>query len=139
MQRKLHQEGRSFDHIAYPHLSHPAGVRGHYLMSFRVENEGLVVAGIKGVQKSHIHRTHTHKHTHLTVLSCPPFSATDGHDPMSRFAPVNQKLLSSSPPPPSFPHSLSPSIPRASLLHPGRSPSSAGTHCYRHIHKAIVG
>lgn len=62
-------------------------------MSFRVEGAGLVVAEMKGVQESHTHSVQTHKRTHMTTsaLSCPPFSATDGHDLIPHFTPLNHK------------------------------------------------
>lgn len=45
LQSKLHQEGPGFDHISSPHLSRPEKVRGHSLMSLRVQS-GKGVGGL---------------------------------------------------------------------------------------------
>lgn len=136
--RTRHQEGPSFDHVSYSHLSRPAGVRGHCLMSFRVESWGGLLWPRWKAYRNRVHIAHTyttHERTHLTTPLWPlcPFRLQMDMTwwPVPPQSEITFLLR--------VPPSLTASIPRASLLHPGRSPSSAGTRCYHHIHKAIVG
>lgn len=115
----------SFDHISSSDISHPAGVKGHPLMSFEV------VAEIKGVQESCMHSTQTHKYRYLTTL------LADVHDLIPHFALVNQTWLSYSPSiNPSLTHSFHPSGQPAP---PREIPERCWNTLLHHVHKAIVG
>lgn len=67
-----------FDHISSPHLSRPAGVKGHPLMSFRVESWGEAGGGFLWqrwkVYRNHINIAHKHINQH-TWLLCPVLSS----------------------------------------------------------------